>query len=84
MNTKKKTLTESERWELEKELYQTAKPYHDAYAVFCHAWSDWVDKCKSMGISKKLIEEMAGDVHRQAGKDAIHGEVSYTEEPFGD
>lgn len=84
MKTKKKTLTDHERWELEKELYQAAKPYHDALVAYLNAESDWEDKCESTGISEKLIEEMKHDVNRWAGKDAIHGEVSYTEEPFWD
>lgn len=80
MKTKKKTLTEREIWALEKELYQAAKPYHDACVAYTNAESDWEDKCESIGISEKLIEEMKLDVHRRAGQDAIKGDVSYAEE----
>ena len=69
---------------MEKELYQTAKPYQDAWIAYRNARSYWEDLCESMGISENLIEEMALAVDRHALQDALHGKVSYTEEPFGD
>lgn len=71
MKTKKKIMIEREIWALEKELYQTAKPYHDACVAYTHAEADWEDRCESIGIGEKLIEEIKRAVHRRAGQDAI-------------